>query len=110
MDLKQFVQWIGRIYETADSEIACDQLQALLPAYVDARVSGESPYSLYSQVLTHLTHCPDCGEVFENLYHIAALEAHGELPELAELLAELAPAPQPETEPEGGKKVSAIPA
>jgi len=84
---ERFIRWLAQIYATSESEIGCDQLQALLPTYVELEIAGQSPGDHLPQVSVHLAQCPDCAEEYAGLQEVIALEAQGCLPEVEELLA-----------------------
>ncbi len=88
MDPTNFLHWLDQIYSTTTTEIDCDQLQLLLPAYVDFDVAGDDPGDRLPQVKAHLAQCPDCAEEYEGLRAVAELEAHGGLPQVEETLAQ----------------------
>ena len=88
MDRKHFVQWLEQIYATAEAEIVCEQLQAILTAYVDYEIAGGDPGGPFRQARAHLAQCPDCAEEYEGLRKVAALEARGRLPQVEESLAQ----------------------
>ena len=89
MNREDFVRWIKEIYQTRDAEIDCVQLQELLPAFVDAEVSGMIMNGEGRSVRLHLSHCPDCTDVYESLRSIVALTESGRLPSADELFAAL---------------------
>lgn len=91
MNQQQFRTWINQIYRTEDQEIDCDQLQAILPEFVDAEVDAVSPELALSEIQQHLNQCPDCSDVMEGLYQAVSMHESGALPTLADLLAELEP-------------------
>jgi hypothetical protein len=88
LNQKQFTRWIRQIHATNGAEIECDRLQKLLPAVIDAEMSGFSHPCLVD-VKTHLLQCADCADDYNGLLHIARLEAGNQLPTAAELLATL---------------------
>lgn len=96
MNHKQFLHWLEQIYATTPAEIDCDQFQALLPAYVDFEIAGESPGSRLPQVKAHLAQCRDCAEEYEGLRAVAKMDAEGRLPEAEEILTQFAEEPAPE--------------
>ncbi len=79
LDLKNFVKWIGKIYATKERELDCEQIQWLLPAYVDTKlnislIKSTEFHQLITDVKTHLSQCPDCKETYRGLWYIAQLE------------------------------------
>lgn len=98
MDRKRFAQWLKQIYVTAQSEIGCDQLQAVLPTYVDDEVAGRDPGPRAAQIRAHLAQCPDCIEEYEGLRRVAELEAQEHLPQVEESLAQFEEVREPEIE------------
>jgi predicted anti-sigma-YlaC factor YlaD len=91
---ERLIHWLAQIYATTESEIGCDQLQALLPTYVELEIVGQSPGNHLPQVSAHLAQCPDCAEEYAGLREVVALEAQGYLPEIEEILAQFE-APEP---------------
>jgi hypothetical protein len=89
LNREDFIRWIKEIYQTGDTEIDCVQLQEMLPAFVDAEVSGMIMNGEGHRVRLHLSHCPDCTDVYESLRSIVALTESGRLPSADELLAAL---------------------
>jgi hypothetical protein len=87
LNREDFVRWIKEIYQTRDAEIECNQLQELLPAFVDAEVRGMIMNGEGQSVRLHLSHCPDCTDVYENLRSVVALTENGRLPSADELFA-----------------------
>jgi hypothetical protein len=97
LNRKNFIRWIKQIYQTQDAEIDCNQLQELLPTFVDAEISGVILNGEDRGVRLHLSQCPDCHDVYETVRRLATLTENGRLPETAELLAffDTPPTPQP---------------
>ncbi len=93
MNRIRFLQWLERIYATAETEMDCEQLQVILPAYVDWEIAGRDPAARLSQVKAHLAQCPDCAEEYEGLRKVAELETRGRLPEAEESLEQLETSP-----------------
>lgn len=85
---KRLIRWLEQIYATADSELSCDQLQAMLPLYVELEVAGQLDRARFSQIRAHLRQCSDCAQEYEGLRSVVELEAEGRLPEVEELLAQ----------------------
>lgn len=88
MDRKGFAQWLERIYATAETEIDCEQLRAILPAYVDFEIAGGNPAGRFPQAKAHFAQCPDCAEEYIGLRKVAELEARGRLPQVEDSLAQ----------------------
>ena len=103
MNRTNFLHWLDQIYATASTEIDCDQLQLLLPAYVDFEVAGSDPGGRLPQVKAHLAQCRDCFEEHTGLLAVAQLEAQGGLPEVEESLKQI----EAELEQEHTEKVPA---
>ncbi len=85
---------ISRVYATEDVELGCDQVQSLLPWFVEADVDGADA-SESSPVRAHLEQCPDCEATYQGLR--AVLEAEllgGELPAPEESLSAWEPQEQ----------------
>ncbi len=99
MDRTHFLHWLNQIYATTEPEIDCDNLQALLPAYVDFEVAGDDPGNRLAQVKAHLAQCPNCAEEYQGLRAVAELEAQGRLPTVEESLAQFET--EPTSEPTG---------
>ncbi|KAA3664192.1 MAG: hypothetical protein DWQ04_06985 [Chloroflexi bacterium] len=68
MNQKEFQSWVGGIYGTEGEALDCQELQAVLPAYVEAEIAGH-PFdaSITKKIETHLNHCPDCYEINDGL-------------------------------------------
>jgi len=88
-----FTEWLERIYNTAETEMDCEQLQAVLPAYVDFEIAGHEPGTHFRQAKAHLVQCPDCAEEYEGLRKVAELESQGRLPEVEESLKQFEESP-----------------
>lgn len=91
MSDEQMKQWLERVYNTADDEIDCDQAGELMAAYVDAIIEGSINDDLFDALRLHLSQCPDCSDLYENLYLVSYLEDKGELLTAADLSTDLAP-------------------
>lgn len=76
---QEFADWIGRIYATKEDELDCEQVQSLLPAYVEAGFSQKEMDWLESDIVAHLYQCPDCSETHAGLRFVMRLEAEGDL-------------------------------
>ena len=96
MDRKGFAQWLERIYATAEAEMDCEQLRAILPAYIDFEIAGGDPGGRFPQAKAHLAQCPDCAEEYAGLRKVVDLEARGRLPQVEESLAQFETVPTPE--------------
>jgi hypothetical protein len=83
-------EWLDKVYDPVEKDISCRELVERLPAYVDAFVRNQNPNGEFTDLQEHLAGCPDCSELYNELIHVAALEADGRLPELDELVADLA--------------------
>lgn len=84
-------KWLDEVYEKpVERDNSCRELLDHLPAYVDAVVQGKSGNGKYEDLDQHLANCPDCAELYAEIVHLASLEADDRLPEVDELLAELA--------------------
>jgi hypothetical protein len=83
-------EWLDRVYELVERDISCRELVDQLPAYIDAIIQGQNPNGDFDGLQEHLADCSDCSQLYEELVHLAALEEDGRLPEVDELLAELA--------------------
>ena len=77
MERESLIQWLERLYATTETEIDCEQLQALLPAFVDFELAGGEMDERFSRIRAHLAQCPDCSEEYELLRKVAKLEAQG---------------------------------
>ncbi len=96
MNRIHLTQWLERIYATAEAEMDCEQLQAILPAYVEAEIAGGDVLGRFLQVKAHVAQCPDCAEEYAGLREVARLESRGRLPQVEDILAEFEEAPAPE--------------
>jgi predicted anti-sigma-YlaC factor YlaD len=85
----RFFEWLTQIYTTADSEIACEQAQTMLAAYVDSELAQTGVEGNLIGVRDHLAHCPDCRDEYTALHRVAELEVREALPAADEILAEL---------------------
>jgi anti-sigma factor RsiW len=86
----RLLKWLNQVYTTTEAEIDCDQLQAMLPAYVEFELSGSDGAEAEeraAKVRAHLAQCPDCAEEYQGLKAAVALEAQGRLPSAEESLA-----------------------
>jgi len=93
---QDLIQSIKRIYATREQEIDCEQLQALLAAYVQTEMNGVNPAERFPAVQQHLAQCPDCFEEYLALLHVAGLYAQDVLPEAEALLQQFEAEPVPE--------------
>ncbi len=93
MNRTQLVQWLERTYATTETELDCDQLQALLPAYVDLEIAGAHPADRFPLVPAHCAQCPDCAEEYQALRQVARLDAQHRLPEIDESLSQFEVSP-----------------
>ncbi len=68
MNQKEFQSWVDGIYETEGEALDCRELQAVLPAYVEAEIAGH-PFdaSISKKVKSHFNQCPDCYELYDGL-------------------------------------------
>jgi len=87
---KIFKDWLDQIYNPAEGENKCRELLDRLPAHVDAIVQGQDPNGQFADLERHLAECSYCAEMYQELLYLAALEEDGELPEVDDLLANLA--------------------
>jgi hypothetical protein len=85
----RFLEWLTQVYATAETEIACEQAQTLLAAYVEAELADTNLEECLARVRDHLTHCPDCQDEYTALRLVAELEAREALPAAAEIMAQL---------------------
>jgi len=83
MRFVSFHDWIRRIYATRDDEMDCEQVAELMPAYVDALVTGGNAGACFSAVEQHLLQCAMCLEIATALREAAGQEADQELPIVA---------------------------
>jgi hypothetical protein len=86
---RHFLEWLREIYATADFEIACEQAQLLLPAYIETELAQTGLSDELAQVRDHLAHCPDCQDESSALRQVVKLEAQGALPAVDTLLEQL---------------------
>lgn len=87
---KRLKEWLDQIYEPVEGEISCRELIDRLPAYVDAVVQKSHSNGEYDAFHQHMAHCAECSERYEALLQLARLEENDLLPEIDQLLAELA--------------------
>jgi anti-sigma factor RsiW len=83
-------EWLDQIYEPVEREISCRELVDQLPAHIDAIVQGQNPNGEFGDLQEHMAACPDCSQLYAELVHLAVLEEEGRLPEVDELIVELA--------------------
>lgn len=102
MNHKDFAKWISKIYATEENEADYEEVQSLLPAYVEAEFKGE-PFDpeLASKIETHLCQCSDSMETYQALRYLVKMEAKEELDFIEELdqpeeEAVSVPSPQPQ--------------
>ncbi len=93
MDRTQLIQWLERTYATAQTEIDCDHLQAILPSLVEAEIVQGDAVTRFPQAVAHLAQCPDCAEEYKGLREVARLESQGRLPQSEESLSKFEEAP-----------------
>lgn len=73
MTSQSFTHWIDRLYATENDEFDCQQLQAALPAFVDAE-NENKPFDpvILRRIKNHLHQCPDCHELYNGLKYVVA--------------------------------------
>jgi len=81
----QISHLISRVYATEEAELDCDEVQELLPAYVEG-LGVDDKFSAVEVIHTHLLQCGDCNETFLALRQFALLEGAGGLPEVDAIL------------------------
>ncbi len=86
MDRTQLIQWLERTYATAETEMDCDHLQAILAALVEFEIAGGDLAADFPQTAAHLAQCPDCAEEYQALLQVAKIEAQRRLPTIEESL------------------------
>lgn len=74
---KRFIKWyrpdpmtkklLQSLAMTAENEISCDDVYAVLDQFVEAVKRGENVLLLMPLVRQHLDMCPDCREEYETL-------------------------------------------
>jgi predicted anti-sigma-YlaC factor YlaD len=79
MRLISFYDWIRRIYATQDDELDCDEVEELLPAYIDCEIAGQVPPPHLAGVEHHLLQCAYCHDLYLAVREAALLEAESEL-------------------------------
>ena len=74
--LKQaaFLQWIEQIYATKENELDCQQMQDLLPEFVEAEQNKTVPPHAAKAFHDNLKQCPDCQEVYDGLRYVVEME------------------------------------
>lgn len=85
MPLKSFRGWIRKIYATRDGELDCNELQEIIPQYVDMEVDEKGAEAKFPQVKHHLKQCPDCYDLYVTLRDVARLEKKKVTSELADV-------------------------
>lgn len=68
---------IQKLQRTADVELTCEEVFALLDEYVEMALRGEDVAALMPLVRHHLEMCADCREEFEALERILRAAATG---------------------------------
>ncbi len=96
MERHGLIESMERLYATATTELDCDQVQSLLPAYVEAEIAGAVSPERFAPFQAHLKQCPDCAHEHLALRQVTELEFRGALPSPAEILSEFETAAQPE--------------
>ncbi len=82
------------IFDTADVELNCEQMQSILPQYVKMELDGMDPAIKAPAARTHLLQCPDCADEYQTLLDITRMEAQGQLPTADQILQQF-----PDSEP-----------
>jgi len=79
--LKQeaFLQWIEQIYATKEDEFDCEQMQDLLPQFVEAELNQTVPPPFAKKFHENLKQCPDCQEIYDGLRYVVEMEQAGEI-------------------------------
>ncbi len=80
MSKERIIQLLRQLNITEETEIDCQQAQALLPAYVEAELDGEEVEVALHNVWTHLQHCPDCRDEYLALRRAVTVEKESEWP------------------------------
>ena len=83
MSKERIIQLLRQLNITEETEIDCQQAQALLPTYVELELDGEEVEVALHSVWTHLQHCPDCRDEYLVLRQIAQAEKEGRRPEIS---------------------------
>lgn len=94
MDRERLLTWLDQVYLTHESEIDCDQLQAMLPAYVEFELAGSDGAEAEeraAKVRAHLAQCADCAEEYRGLKAVVGLGLQGRLPSAEDSLAVFEP-------------------
>ncbi|GEM_PF-3635244 len=86
MSTERIVQLLQQLNLTEETEIDCQQTQALLPVYVELELAGEEVEAVLHQVWIHLQHCPDCRDE-----HLALRALEQRKPSEVDALAESLP-------------------
>ena len=63
---------VRMLENTAEKELSCDEVFALLDQYAEMVQRGEDAAHLMPLVMHHLQRCPDCLEEYEALQRILA--------------------------------------
>ena len=80
MEAERFSQFISRVFDTESLELVCSQVQAFLPAFVEAEQDTEDVGALGAAIQSHLRQCPDCTESYLGLAYVVGYEAEWGLP------------------------------
>jgi hypothetical protein len=95
LDREKLLKWLDQILSTNEAEIDCDELQAVLPEYVELQLAGGNGAALNDRltaVRAHLAHCADCAEEYQGLQAVVDLERKGgRLPTVDESLDQFEP-------------------
>lgn len=80
-----FRKWIRNLYATQDEELDCNELDTILPQYVDLEVAGENASQRFPDAKLHLDQCAECYDLYVTVRDVALLEGEAIAPELARL-------------------------
>lgn len=61
---------LGMLARTADKELTCDEVFALLDQFAEMAARGEDVAALMPMVKQHLDMCKDCREEYESLLNV----------------------------------------
>jgi hypothetical protein len=86
VDRKHLIEWLERTYATAETEIDCDHVQALLPGLAEFELTDGEGVTRFPEAVAHLAQCPDCAEEYQGLREVVRLDAQKRLPSIEESL------------------------
>jgi hypothetical protein len=64
---KRLAHALDVVFSTPEREILCSECSTLIPALVDAQITGADAAARYPDAWLHIQRCPDCREEYEEL-------------------------------------------